>query len=180
VAVARAEPAPGPASPAPAAVSVPDDVRQAQELERANKPLEAAALYEKMAAEDATKRLVLAHRLVRIYVQARMEERALRWAKVVIEQHPDPQAYLAGVYGMLDKWAEAAAILEGELAKGGEPRRRLVLLWQLADLHEQSGAPDKAAAALTRAVETVRGTPDEAPAQRRLDQHREKHKPAEK
>jgi len=155
-------------------------VRQAQELERANKPLEAAALYEKMAAEDPARRLVVAHRLVRIYVQARMEKRALRWARIVTENHPDPQAYLAGVYGMLDKWTEAAALLEGELAKGGEPRRRLVLLWQLADLHEQAGATDKAAAALTRAVETVRGSPDETAAQRRLDQHREKHKPAEK
>ena len=56
--------------------------------------------------------MVLAQRLVRIYTQEGLTEKALSWAHAVMEQNPEPQAYLAGVYTLLGNLDEARNILE--------------------------------------------------------------------
>ena len=56
--------------------------------------------------------MVLAQRLVQIYAQEGLAEKALNWAHVVMERNPEPQAYLAGVYTLLGNLDEARNILE--------------------------------------------------------------------
>ncbi len=162
----------------PPTSAAPDLRQQAAAYERAGQKLKAAAAYEQILKEEPAQRLVLAHQLVRVYLEAGVTNKALEWAHVVMQTNPDPQAYLAGVNATLGRYAEAQSILEAELTKAKEPRRKMVLNWQLAAVHEKAGSPEKAAAALAQALESVRGTPDEAAAQRRLDQHDKKGKPA--
>ncbi|MEI6787345.1 MAG: hypothetical protein WCL49_02585 [bacterium] len=149
--------------------------KQALSLEQSGQKLKAAEAYEQILKADPSTRMVLAPRLVAIYTQAGETNKTLEWAHVVMKTNPDPQAYLAGVNAMLGKYSEAQAILEAELAKAKEPRRKMLLNWQLADMHEKAGKPEKVAEALGQAHKAVRGTPDEAATQHRLDQHNRKH-----
>ena len=151
--------------------------KQARAFEQSGQRIKAAEAYESILKTDPSARMVLAPRLVAIYTQAGETNKALEWAHVVMQTNPDPQAYLAGVNAMLGKYSEAQGILEAELAKTKEPRRKMLLNWQLADVYEKAGKPEKAAETLSQANKAVRGTPDEAAAQHRLDQHNRKHKP---
>jgi tetratricopeptide (TPR) repeat protein len=151
--------------------------KQARAYEQSGQKLKAAAAYEQILKTDPATRMVLAPRLVAIYAQAGETNKALDWAHVVMQTNPEPHAYLAGVNAMLGRYSEAQGLLEAELAKIKEPRRKMLLNWQLADVYEKTGKPEKAAKALAQAHEAVQGTPDEAAAQRRLDQHNRKHKP---
>ena len=153
-----------------------DPRKQAQTYEQSGQTLKAAEAYEQILKTDPSTRMALAPRLVAIYAQAGEADKALEWAHVVMQTNPDPQAYLAGVNAMLGKYSEAQTILEAELTKAKEPRRKMLLNWQLADIHEKAGKPEKAAEALDQAHKAACGTPDEAAAQHRLDQHNRKHK----
>jgi len=151
--------------------------KQAQSYEQACQKLKAAEAYEQILKADPSTRMILASRLVTIYAQAGVTNKALEWARVVMRNNPDPQAYLAGVNALLGRYSEAQAILDAELAKTKEPRRKMLLHWQLADMYEKAGKPEKAAGALAKAREVVRGTPDETAAQHRVDQYNRQHKP---
>jgi len=150
--------------------------KQARAYEQSGQKLKAAEAYEQILKADPAARMVLAPRLVAIYTQAGETNKALEWAHVVMQTNPDSQAYLAGVNAMLGKYSEAQGILEAELTKAKEPRRKMLLNWQLADVHERAGKPKKAAKALAQALEVVQGTPDEAAAQQRLDKYNRQHK----
>lgn len=140
----------------------------AENYERDGQPLEAAAAYERLVELEPANKTVLANRLVRIYAESGMEDEALRWAGVVVERNPEPQAYLAGVHMKLGNSEKAIALLEEALARTEVPRQRLTLYWQLAEAHEQAGDGSAAEQAYLAGVEEVKGTRDEAAAWRRL------------
>ncbi|WP_136077597.1 tetratricopeptide repeat protein [Pontiella desulfatans] len=148
--------------------------KKAMAFERGGEPLKAAQIYEQIALDDASSRKVLAIRLVKIYASEGQKDNALKWAKSVIEDHPDPQAYMAGVYAMLGECSKAINILEKEIAKTKDPDRTLTLYWQLANVHEQNNDPEKTEKALSAAVFAAKGTRLEATAQRQLDRFRNK------
>jgi tetratricopeptide (TPR) repeat protein len=139
-------------------------------LEQAGRLIEAAAAYEQIAATNPAAHLALAHHLVRLYARAAATNAALRWAGQVMKTNPDPQAYLAGVHSLLGNHAKARAILERELKAPGPDRRRMTLLWQLADALAALGDRPGAEASLRRAEALAQGTPDQAVAERRLSE----------
>lgn len=159
---------------------------QAMGYERAGEKAKAAEIYEKLIETDPTKRMVLANRLVKLYAEIGNTNKALEWAHVVMERNPDPQAYLAGVHTMLGNYNEAKAILEKEISSvgspsrkgdkdaGKDPRRKLTLYWQLADVYEKQGNDQKAEYLLKAAVELAKGKPEESAARRRLQKFHEK------
>ena len=156
-----------PAKPGPG--SVAELTKQAMQLERAKKPLEAAKVYEQIAARDSTRKSVVARRLVRIYATHGFPKQALEWAKVVMETNPDPQAYLAGVYTLMKNYTAAQEILEKEIKKAKEPVKKLTLNWQLASVFQAQEQLDKAEELLKAAAESVKGTVHEKTARKRLD-----------
>ena len=84
--------------------SLPNPQEVAAEHERAGRKREAAALYEEMARTNAAARKVLSHRLVTIYAETGQTNKALTWAREVMRDNPDPQAYLAAVHARLGQW----------------------------------------------------------------------------
>ena len=154
--------------------SVPELSRRAIAYEQQGERLKAAEAYERIIALDPPKQRVLANRLVKLYAEAGSTNQALEWARCVMTNSPDPQAYLAGVNAMVGRRADAIAILEKEIAKTDEPRRRLTLNWQLADICQAGGDLVKAEGALKAAAAAARGTPDEAAATNRLARFRGK------
>lgn len=151
---------------------LPDYPKQAIAHEQAGDKVKAAEIYEKIVAQDPTKRFVLAPRLVRLYAESGVTNKALEWAEAVMKTNPDPQAYLAGVQAMLGDWTAARALLEQEIQKSGEARRKLTLLWQLADVLDRQGDRAEARKRLETAVAMAQGTPDEPAARARLEQYR--------
>jgi tetratricopeptide (TPR) repeat protein len=166
------------ADPAPGAPAAPpaDLPKQAAAFERKGDKAKAAETYEAIIAQEPGKRLVLAPRLVRLYAETGVTNKALEWAHVAMEHNPDPQAYLAGVHTMLGDTRAAKTILDKEIAAASPPRRQLTLRWQLADVLEKEGDAVAAEKTLTEAAEKVKGTPDEAAATKRLDLFRVKQK----
>jgi len=140
--------------------------------------MKAAEIYEEIIEHDPSKRLALANRLVKIYGEAGVTNKALKWAEAVMEWNPDPQAYLAGVHAMLGNYGEAREILANELAEVGQSRRRLTLQWQLADVYEKEGNTDKAERILKAAADSVKGKPEEITAGRRLKRFYKHHRSA--
>jgi tetratricopeptide (TPR) repeat protein len=130
----------------------------AETYEQSGDLLEAAAVYERLIDENPTKRMVLAQRLVRIYAKEGQAEKALSWAHVVMEQNPEPQAYLAGVHTLLGHLDEAKDILEKLVAERKEPRQKLTLSWQLAEVYEKQDNIPAAEKTLLESVESVEGT----------------------
>ena len=119
--------------------------------------------------------MVLAQRLVHIYAKEGQAEKALKWAHVVMERNPDPKAYLAGVYTLLGNLDEARKILEQQLAEQKEPRQKLTLSWQLADVYEKVGDIPAAEKTLLESVESVTGTIHESSAWVRICRFYESH-----
>lgn len=144
-------------------------IEQATTYDVAGDKQKAADTYEKIVKADPAKGKVLSDRLVKLYAQLGKKEDTLRWAKEVMKDNPDPQAYLAGVYSLLADHKEAESILEKEIAAEKTPHRQLILNWQLADVCEKKGDRDKADKILSAAATAAKGTPDEAAAQQRLD-----------
>jgi len=144
----------------------PQDI--AAEHERAGRKREAAVLYEEMARTNSAARKVLSHRLVAIYAETGQTNKALAWARELMRDNPDPQAYLAGVHARLGQPQEAWDILEREIAHNTNTTRAVTLRWQLADLYAQQGDADKARGVLNQAAGMAKGAPMEATTQRRL------------
>jgi tetratricopeptide (TPR) repeat protein len=152
-----------------------DLTREAMVYERKGDKAKALEAYEAIVAKEPGKKLVLAPRLVRLYAETGVTNKALEWAQVAMQNNPDPQAYLAGVYTLLGDARAARGILDKEIAAASEPRRQLTLRWQLADVLEKEGDVAAAEKTLSEAADKVKGTPDESAAKRRLDHFRAKH-----
>ena len=147
----------------------------AENCERSGDLLGAAAAYERLIERDPTQRMILARRLVQIYAQEGLAEKALKWAHVVMERNPEPQAYLAGVYTLLGKLDEAKDILEKLAAERKEPRQKLTLSWQLAEVDEKRGDIRAAEKTLLESVESVEGNIDETAAWTHICRFYERH-----
>jgi tetratricopeptide (TPR) repeat protein len=144
----------------------PQDIAAAHE--RAGHKREAAALYEAMARTNIPARKVLSSRLMTLYVETGETNKALTWAREVMRDNPDPQAYLAAVYGRLGQWKDAREVLEREIASNTNATRAVTLRWQLAEFYEKEGNEAKASRVLNEAAGLANGTPMETTAQRRL------------
>ena len=145
---------------------------KAESAARAGRPLEAAAAYEELAAQDPSKRQAIAWMLVKLYAEGGKPEKALQWADEAKRVNPDPEAYMAGVYELLKRRDEARKILDAEIAKEKDPRRLLTLYWQLAGVYEKDGDVDRAGALLEAAEKAVAGRPEEGSARQRLESFR--------
>jgi tetratricopeptide (TPR) repeat protein len=141
----------------------------ATQLERSGRIREAAALYEEMVRTNTTARNVLSHRLVAIYTETGETNMALAWAHKVMRDNPDPQAYLAGVYGRLGQHDKARVILESEIAVNTNATRSITLRWQLAEICDKVGNNKKALKILDEAVIAAKGTRMEPAAKRRFE-----------
>jgi tetratricopeptide (TPR) repeat protein len=144
--------------------------------EKAGKLCEAATVYGELARTNSVARKVVAERLVTIYTQTGETNQALAWAKEVMRENPDPQAYLAEVQSRLGNWKEAEKILEREIAANTNATRAVTLRWQLAEVMEKTGEAMKARKTLEDAERQAMGTPMEAVARRRLDAAKQKEK----
>ena len=121
-----------------------------------------------MARTNPVARKALSHRLVTIYAETGETNKALTWAREVMRDNPDPQAYLAGVHARLGNWTVAERILEKEIAANTNVTRAVTLRWQLAEAYEKEGNRAKASKVLNEAAGLARGTSMEATTQRRL------------
>jgi tetratricopeptide (TPR) repeat protein len=144
----------------------PQDIAVAHE--RGGRKREAAALYEAMVRTNTAARKVLSHRLVAIYAETGETNKALTWAREVMRDNPDPQAYLAAVQARLGQTREAQQTLEREIARNTNATRAVTLRWQLAEVLEKQADRPTARRVLDEAAGRAKGTPMEAAAQRRL------------
>jgi tetratricopeptide (TPR) repeat protein len=149
--------------------SLPNPKEVAASYERARRKRDAAAIYEEMARTNAAARKALSHRLVTIYAEAGETDKALTWAREVMRDNPDPQAYLAAVHGQLGQWQAAREILERETVGNTNATRAVTLRWQLAEVCANAGDAPGAAKALKAALAIAKGTPMEGAARRRLE-----------
>jgi regulator of sirC expression with transglutaminase-like and TPR domain len=117
----------------------------AERYAQAGQPREAAAAYEQVVLVDTNARAVLAPLLVRLYIESRQPRPALEWARQVMTNTPDPQAYLAGVYAAIGSHREARALLEHELARSNSATRAAMLKLQLERLEKSSEPNGKTA-----------------------------------
>ena len=147
----------------------PGPQQTAAAYERSGRKHEAAALYEAMASTNAATRKVLSHRLVAIYAEIGETNKALTWAREVMRDNPDPQAYLAAVHARLGQSQEARDILEREIARNTNATRAVTLRWQLAGVWEKAGDARKARKILTEAAAAAEGTAMESSARQRLN-----------
>ena len=94
----------------------------------------------------------------------------MSWATEVMQGHPDPQPYLAGVYALLGQHDQAAMVLLKEIRRSRRPERRVKLHWQLADVYAEAGDSARVRSCLAAALEAAAGTPLAGAAQTRLDE----------
>lgn len=125
--------------------------------EREGRRAEAAAAYEALLRLDETSTMVVAPRLVELYVAEGRPVPALAWALRVAPTQPDAQAYLAGVHARLGQWTEAALLLRQAALDAADAARRVPLLWQLAEAQDGGGRTPEAVATLESAAQ-VAGT----------------------
>src|ERR1043165_374844 len=147
--------------------SPPNAKEVAASYERAGRKRDAAAIYEEMARTNSAARKVLSHRLVTLYTETGETNKALRWAREVMRENPDPQGYLAAVHARLGQWPEAQEILEHEIAGNTNAARAVTLRWQLAEVLENVGDGTKATRLLDQAVVLAKGTALESAARDR-------------
>lgn len=154
---------PGPVAPARAAeplcgVSATGLLSRATLAEGAGRAADAIAAYEELLRRDRSCEGVIAPRLVLLYADGGQAVQALSWAVRVARRMPVPNAYLAAVHARLGQWRESELLLRQALREEPEPRGRLSLLWQLADVQERLGDAEGALATLAGAREAA---PDE-------------------
>lgn len=147
----------------------PNPQELAAHFERTGRTHEAAALYEDLARTNSCARKILSPRLVTIYTETGETNKALIWAREVMRENPDPQAYLAAVQARLGRWPEARKILEHEIAGNTNAARAVTLRWQLAEVLEMAGNKNNAQKILDEAGAVAKGTAMEFTARRRLD-----------
>ena len=141
---------------------------EAAALEKAGDAHGAAAAYEQIVRDDPATRPVLATRIARLYAEAGVTNQALEWAAAAAEQHPDPQAFLAGIHEMLGDAPGALAILIPEIARAEDPGRKIALLWLAADVCRNAGLKDQAVEYLQRALDAAQGRPEEERTRKKL------------
>ncbi len=154
-------------------------INQAASYERLKQPLKAAEIYERIVEREPLRKIALAPRLATIYAQHGQEDKALTWARVVMERNPEPRAYLAGIYTVMERYDEASGILRKELKQATESRRIIVLNWQLADVYDAQNKQDLAEACLVHARKVAHQRPEQNTALKRLQEFREKYTIAE-
>ena len=145
----------------------------AESQARADRPAEAAAAYEKLIVQDPSRREAIAGILVKLYAKAGDSQKAIEWARVVMEHNPEPQAYLAGVHSLLGDHRESIRILEAQLQAPADAERAIPLYWQLADEYEALGEASNAERALATACEKAGGHFLEPAARERLVRFRD-------
>lgn len=111
----------------------------AEQQERHGQKREAAQTYEQIVGIDPSTRLVLAPRLVEVYLDTKQAQPAMTWAKQVMTNMPSPNAYLAAVYARLNMTTESRGLLELEIKNTTKPEQAWPLRLQLADLLTHSG-----------------------------------------
>jgi len=136
--------------------SVGDLMRRGVSAENSHRMDDAAAAYEKLLQHDTTFEATVAPRLVNVYLSMNRPAPALSWATRVARHHPDPKAYLAGVYSRLDQHKEAELLLLQALREAGDPIRRVPLLWQLAETQESQGDSQSAMTTLADARDATK------------------------
>lgn len=154
--------------------SVMELKQRALALEKAGDRLQAAGIYEQLAAKDASSRTVLANRLAKLYAQEGCSDKALHWASVAAITNPDPQAYMAGIHSMLGDDQNAIRILTKELTGKNDPSRILSLSSQLAAVYERTGDLKKAEHVLQTAVSELHKTSFEDAAEKQLNAFKKK------
>lgn len=143
--------------------------RRAADAERDGRFREAAAAYAALLEQEAAFEPVVAPRLVSLHTRMGETAQALAWAARVARRHPEPAAYLAGVYARLGLFQDAKAALRQALREAPDAARRLPLLWQLAETQEQAGDPGAARETLHLARQTAPDESRRAATARRID-----------
>lgn len=129
----------------------------------------ALSAYEEIVRNDPALVPTLAPVMVRLALQGKQAEAAVRWAGEVVRHHPRPAAYWAGVYAGLGRTEEALRWLDQAESGATSLRERLEVMWQRADLLVQVNRLEAAQQEWRRAAQAAEGTPDEAVARRRLE-----------
>jgi lipopolysaccharide biosynthesis regulator YciM len=111
-------------------------MRQAITAENQGRNFVAAAAYEELLRRDIGFEVTLAPRLVNLYSKMQQPAKTLAWARRVANNHPQPAAYLAGIYTQLGQHRDAALLLSQALQKKPDSQQRFTLLWQLASAQE--------------------------------------------
>lgn len=124
--------------------------------------------FEAAVREDPALRPALAPQLVTLYADLGDEANALAWAHVVLQTHPAPKAYLAGVQSRLGHPDEANVLLREALHTARHAVQRVPLLWQRADVAIQLNDPAAARGYLTQAVREAGNAPMASTAAQRL------------
>lgn len=157
--------------PPAAANAAADDTltQRAAAAERDGRWREAAAAYTALLEQDDAFEPVVAPRLVSLYTRMGETVQALAWATRVARCHPQPAAYLGGVYARLGLYPDAKAALRQALREAPDATRRMPLLWQLAETQEQAGEPAAARETLLLARREASDDARRAVASRRLD-----------
>ena len=128
---------------------------RAATAEREGRRAEAAAAYEELLRLDETATVVVAPRLVDLYIAEGRPVPALAWALRVAPKQPDAQAYLAGVHVRLGQWTEAELLLRQAALDAADAARRVPLLWQLADAQAGGGRAREAVVTLESAAQAA-------------------------
>ena len=139
----------------PATESIEDLMRRGVSAENSHRTADAAAAYEKLLQRDNSYEATVAPRLVNLYVAMDQAAPALSWAARVARRHPEPKAYLAGVYSRLNQQKEAESILRQAVRDTRDPLKRVPLLWQLAQTQESQGEGQAAMATLEEARDSA-------------------------
>jgi tetratricopeptide (TPR) repeat protein len=121
-------------------------------LEKSGDKVKAAQAYEQIIEADPSKSRLLANRLALLYADLGEMDKSLKYAAVVMRHHPDPKAYLAGIYQRAGNHKEAQKILKDEISKADNPQKKMILRWQLADSYEKTGDSVKAEKVLLNAA----------------------------
>ncbi len=108
-------------------------MRQAVTAENQGRNSVAVAAYEELLRRDIGFEVNLAPRLVNLYSRMQQPAKTLSWARRVASRHPQPAAYLAGIYAQLEQHRDAALLLCQALQKKPDSQQRFTLLWQLAE-----------------------------------------------
>jgi tetratricopeptide (TPR) repeat protein len=156
------------ATNAPPAADATTLLQEARRLERDGKQREAAEACERVLALDPSRAFLLEKHLARLYAQQGDVERALPWARKAAERMPEPAGFLAGIYALAGRLDDARRVVTNELVGVREPRRRIALLWQLADVEKQAGAREAEQRALEEAARLAQGRIEQGTAQRLL------------
>ena len=158
------------AAPAATHAAAPGTLaRRAAAAERDGRLRDAVAAYTALLEQDAAAEPVVAARLAELHVRLDEPGPALAWAARVARRHPEPAAFLAGVYARLGLFTDAEMALRQALREAPDAARRLPLMWQLAETQEQAGDSGAARETLRLAQRTAGDARQREATERRLE-----------